>query len=281
MPENSSRIGICAKLAFGNLDARRLVEWFEVQRLFGVDMIIAYRYNLNSQAGKVFNYYEKLGISKLYEFDIPEKVLRDVGDETVQSWNDEQVTLYDCQEMLYLYDYVGVVDFDEFLIPKTENFTNAWKIFFEEQFQWQFFSAIVFFVQMHITTWDKGKHPLFIGQYTNGTQPMADRVKEVYMPSRIIPGSVFTHRVKPLQNHTRTYISPRLATIHHFRICRKEWLQSDKIEMEYTIEPEIPSDEYNQAYQCNTFEQHHCPEVEKLANVVKSRVIQALMDIGV
>ncbi|KAL4228494.1 hypothetical protein ACF0H5_011542 [Mactra antiquata] len=279
---NSSRIGICAKLAYGNLDARRLVEWFEVHRLFGVDMIVAYSYNLNSKARKVFSYYEKLGISKLYEFDIPEKdeVSRDVGVKNVQSWNDEQIALYDCQERLYFYDYVAVVDTDEFLIPKTDNFSNAWKKFFEKQFQRRLLSAILFKIQIHVTTWDKRNHPLFIGQYTNGTKPMYDRVKEVYMPSRIKSGTVSTHSLKPLPKYSRTYANPRLATIHHFRTCRKEWLKSDK-NVTKDMKNKKSSNGNNQTSKCDTLEKHHCPEVEKLANVVKDQVVQAMKNIGV
>ena len=34
-----------------------------------------------------------------------------------QAWQDEQVAVYDCQERLFRYKYVGVTDIDEFIVP--------------------------------------------------------------------------------------------------------------------------------------------------------------------
>ena len=48
----------------------------------------------------------------------------------MQYWNDEQVLLFDCQERLRIYDYVAIMDTDEFLIPSTKQFKNAWNIYF-------------------------------------------------------------------------------------------------------------------------------------------------------
>ena len=42
---------------------------------------------------------------------------RDVGDKNAQAWQDEQVTVFDCQERLRGYSFVSVVDLDEFLLP--------------------------------------------------------------------------------------------------------------------------------------------------------------------
>jgi hypothetical protein len=65
-------IAVCSKLAFGSLDARRLIEWFEVHRLFGVDKVFSYLYKLNSSAKKVFEYYENLGMVETRDFYLPE-----------------------------------------------------------------------------------------------------------------------------------------------------------------------------------------------------------------
>jgi hypothetical protein len=65
-------IAVCSKLAYGSLDAERLIEWFEVHRLFGVDKVFTYLYKLNSAAKKVFDYYENLGMAETYEFHLPD-----------------------------------------------------------------------------------------------------------------------------------------------------------------------------------------------------------------
>ena len=46
-----------------------------------------------------------------------ENVKRYVGEKVPEAWNDEQVVVYDCQARLSGYNYVSVLDFDEFLVP--------------------------------------------------------------------------------------------------------------------------------------------------------------------
>ena len=47
-------------------------------------------------------------------------VRREVGGKTDQWWDDEQVAVYDCQERLSNYTYVGVIDIDEFIVPQQD-----------------------------------------------------------------------------------------------------------------------------------------------------------------
>ena len=48
---------------------------------------------------------------------------RSVGQKNAQVWNDEHVTIYHCHDRLINYKFVGVLDFDEFIIPhKDRNF---------------------------------------------------------------------------------------------------------------------------------------------------------------
>jgi hypothetical protein len=43
------------------VDPIPIVEWFEAQRIFGVDKVVAYPYRLNANALKVLKYYESVG----------------------------------------------------------------------------------------------------------------------------------------------------------------------------------------------------------------------------
>jgi hypothetical protein len=117
----------------------------------------------------------------------------------MQYWNDEQIALYDCQERTRNYDYVAVVDTDEFIIPSTNVFKNAWTKFFQEPYLAGFFVL----VSVHVTTWGPGRpnHSLFIGQYNNCTLPWNDRMKGIHMPSRVKPGFVSTHNFEPLPEY--------------------------------------------------------------------------------
>lgn len=84
-PENTSRylkvhapevkpggLAICGKLAYGHmLNTRKLVEWFETQRLLGVDKIQIFSYNISGISLKVFKHYEDLGLLNLLPYKLP------------------------------------------------------------------------------------------------------------------------------------------------------------------------------------------------------------------
>ena len=53
----------------------------------------------------------------MYLIFFTENVKRYVGEKVPEAWNDEQVVVHDCQARLSGYNYVSVLDFDEFLVP--------------------------------------------------------------------------------------------------------------------------------------------------------------------
>lgn len=72
--KSESGLAVCGKVSYGKLDAKRLVEWFEVQRLLGVDKVLTYTYKLNTQAMNVLDYYESIGYAEIIrDFDFPFK----------------------------------------------------------------------------------------------------------------------------------------------------------------------------------------------------------------
>ena len=69
-PEGTS-FGVCAKIAYGNLSAESIVEWFEYQRHMGVSKVMAYTYKLNEAAMKVMDYYSSIGFAEILPFSLP------------------------------------------------------------------------------------------------------------------------------------------------------------------------------------------------------------------
>lgn len=69
-----SNIAICSLISYRSQDAALLVEWFEAQRLLGVNKIVTYTQDLNSDAIRVLDYYESIGlVHVIHEFDMPKK----------------------------------------------------------------------------------------------------------------------------------------------------------------------------------------------------------------
>lgn len=72
-PQHSNTIAICAKIIYDHYPADRLIEWFEFNKLMGVDKIMMYRYNISKNAQKVLDYYEINGFLETIEYDYPLK----------------------------------------------------------------------------------------------------------------------------------------------------------------------------------------------------------------
>lgn len=71
---NESGLAVCGKISYGNMDAELILEWFEVQRLLGVDKVLTYTYKLNDQAMAVLEYYESIGYAVIMrDFEYPEQ----------------------------------------------------------------------------------------------------------------------------------------------------------------------------------------------------------------
>ncbi|CAC5399550.1 unnamed protein product [Mytilus coruscus] len=72
--KDESGLSVCNPFTFGNIDARHMLEWFEFQRLVGVDKVLTYTYKLNKQAMAVLEYYESIGYAVVIrDFDFPLK----------------------------------------------------------------------------------------------------------------------------------------------------------------------------------------------------------------
>ena len=65
-------IAVCTKLAFGNLSASEMIEWFEVQKSLGVSKIVTYTHRLNAAAMEVLKYYQSEGLGEYFPFDLPD-----------------------------------------------------------------------------------------------------------------------------------------------------------------------------------------------------------------
>ena len=63
---------MCGKLAFDALNASRLVEWLETAKLLGASKVFLYMNNLNTNASRVIDFYQRTGLVWSTQFDIPE-----------------------------------------------------------------------------------------------------------------------------------------------------------------------------------------------------------------
>ncbi|KAK3600274.1 hypothetical protein CHS0354_013701 [Potamilus streckersoni] len=223
-PGNNT-LALCAKIAFGNLNADLTVEWIEYNKNMGVDKIAVFVSNLSSTMSRIFQHYQNTGFLDVHPFALPmvDTINRKLGQKTGQGWSDEQVPVYDCMDRLAGYSYVGIVDFDEFIFPLQDKdfkqFVNRLKKTYHDV------SLFTFLVDIYVMDWGKmnENEKLLITQFTNRTQTMQDRVKNIVIPDWIETGSVSTHKAVPRKGYKRIWIPKTVAVLKHFRSCRPDW----------------------------------------------------------
>ncbi|CAG2209337.1 unnamed protein product [Mytilus edulis] len=105
---SQGELAVCTTVLYGSLSANLLLEWFEVQRILGVDKVISYTKNLNDDAMKVLEYYESLGLTDIIHvagFPTRDKDIR-LSDNTDRVWINQEVFALDCHTRILKYVHV-------------------------------------------------------------------------------------------------------------------------------------------------------------------------------
>ncbi|KAK7473960.1 hypothetical protein BaRGS_00034789, partial [Batillaria attramentaria] len=208
--DGTNKIGICAKMAYGDLDPELLVEWFEFAKLVGVDVVQVFYHIVSERAMDVFRYYENTGFVMLLPITLAVKkgssprVYHGTSEgeaprgTLVNLWMDGKVTLNDCWHRLSRYDFVIIMDFDELLLPSLPHKTLL------EVFQ----SSIFFLRHLEHTVSDKLDNKGY-----GKSSP-----KTVFLPQRV--WQVGSHVLRPLQNYKREYLPKDSHKFLHYRHCK-------------------------------------------------------------
>ncbi|XP_076435395.1 uncharacterized protein LOC143275290 [Babylonia areolata] len=223
-------LAICAKIAYGvNLNPNKLVEWFETQRILGVDRIQLFDLNNTEMVLRILRHYEDTGLLDLLPYALPGRpwgrsLLNKKGT-YARFGDDEELVLWDCRLRLAGYDYVMDVDTDEVIMPR--NFKTL-KPFFKQQFaRHPKACSLSFKVQFFLDHWGPvvPEAPLLFLRYLNSTYPGAQVSKLVYLPCRTHQAK--THVVHPYPGYRMfRYVSTSEGTVFHYRSCKPNWTWS-------------------------------------------------------
>ncbi|XP_076101032.1 uncharacterized protein LOC143070749 [Mytilus galloprovincialis] len=214
--------GICTKIAYNYINPVYLIEWFEYQKMMGVDMVLISLQSLNEDSYEVLRYYEREGIAKLISFpkEMPGKLDRGF---TPQQWHfhqsthDEQVAVYSCKEFLQGFAFVAIIDFDEIIVH--DKFSEYSKFLKSELLpSYPDASAFTLNVSFFITDWGvSGVEPLMTSRYLRRTSPLAYRYKNIYLPHRT--ETIDTHRTRSKSGYRRISLQSHNVVLHHYRDC--------------------------------------------------------------
>lgn len=224
-------IGVCLRVQYGSLNPEKLVEWFEYVRLMGVSKVMAYYYELESYGLKVLDYYKQIGFLEMVLMT-PARSKAAKSHLLKRSMLDKQILVDNvmaangCKQRMLGFDYVVVMDTDQFIIPKgnsksfAELFSDALK---RKPGSSSFrFDQHVVFMNWNVTR----KSPLHITKHTTRTKSFS------YAENVTTPCLVFkpqrTFYVGKDQVLTRTPFKfeqapSDLYELFQYRFCNKAW----------------------------------------------------------
>jgi len=111
-PANKKDFLVCGPVAYGSLDPYRLIEWFEMLKILGVDHVVVYDIGVFATARRVFEHYVREGF-----LDFRKTVLFD-SHEPYHHKLHCSPTINDClYRNMHAYNYIVVIDFDEMIVP--------------------------------------------------------------------------------------------------------------------------------------------------------------------
>ncbi|XP_071132806.1 uncharacterized protein [Mytilus edulis] len=229
-PVKENKFAICAKVAYNYLNPLYLIEWFEYQKMMGVDTVLIALQQINEDAYAVFKYYEREGIAILISFPckLPGNIDRSFAPDKWhyhQSTHDEQVAVYSCKEILQGFGFVAVVDLDEYIV--NGNFSKYTDILKSELLP-AFPNAAAFTlrVSFFITDWGvSGVEPLMTSKYIRRSKPIFSRYKNIYLPNR--SATMDTHQVWPMKGYRRIMLRSHNVILYHYRKCKSSGNTTD------------------------------------------------------
>ncbi|XP_060551474.1 uncharacterized protein LOC132713042 [Ruditapes philippinarum] len=216
---------VCGKIIYGDINIALTVEWMEYHKYMGVNKVILYPYKLSVMGSKLLKYYRSIGFVDVVHLTLPPSAeTHRPGMKTKEAWNIEQLVVHDCQGRLSGYQYVGVIDLDEFIVPVTDR--NLETMMNKLLYILPNMSAVEVYGEMFILDWPPtnkaGK--LVISKYEDRTISNApvdiNQRKLIHIPARVQRGSVVTHGCKAHNSSYTIFKDPlSIMNINHYRKC--------------------------------------------------------------
>ncbi|KAK6166502.1 hypothetical protein SNE40_023171 [Patella caerulea] len=218
----------CIKVAFGFVEPEHIVEFFEIHRILGVKKFLIHNLNFDKESLKVLKHYEQAGFLEIVPIDFPgstserQKKIR----YKLPLLADAQVAVYDCIERLSGYQFVGIIDFDEILLPSNKyrnipHLLKYWSKLYSNA------ASFTFGVENFMSNWNETNvnSSLHFMRYIYRDVALYDRPKCVHIPGRV--SFVWTHDALPLPTYKKYRIPFNAGIIHHYRKCRRH-ISEDK-----------------------------------------------------
>jgi hypothetical protein len=114
-PQEKRSLAACVQVSYGNLNALKLIEWLELQRILGVEMIGIYNMSItDGPAGDVLRYYSQTTTDGLSEPFVDLRRSDHIQDGFQQYLLHGSPVINDCvYRHMHRFKHIAVIDFDE------------------------------------------------------------------------------------------------------------------------------------------------------------------------
>ena len=242
-PTTPLDFGVCVGPSFGHLDEAKIVEWFELYKIFGVKEFNIYNVSLDAGLKRVFSHYisnEELIVNEMPSI-IPVYNLDTAHLNTLPADNHCLFT------NMYRYKHIVVVDFDEYITPKQNNTYSQLVDILDKKHKDKVWSSYTFFNQY-----------FFNGYPSDNSQPeyltvLQKRIRYKTSEFMLTPKSFINphncmlfmphHCFKPYPGIPPiTSVPADLATNQHYRACGYPTFSKHYGKCEEHLKTRIPDD---------------------------------------
>ena len=227
-PERKT-LAVCVKPITGHFSVSRLVEWFELVRLSGVDKIILYNSDIFGTGRYVLDYYRRIGVATVVTWPFLLAVLQ-VADSPSISPEErygiyQQTYLLAMHDCLYkfrgAYENLLFIDLDEVLLPtKYKTLIEMTKVM---RRQFKYGAGFLFNTAWHFEEHGEIKNEsipdyLYMQRYARATTPGDVQPKSIVASDRTISVNFHSILDVPRHDYSNEVMSvEQFAYLHHYR----------------------------------------------------------------
>ncbi len=233
-PETRQNLVVCVAPMHGSIDPYRLVEWFEMVKLLGVDKVVAYNESLDERSSRIMRHYRDQGYLDVWQMDID--YMKAEG-RALSRWRGP-VSMSDClYRSMYRYDRLLGMDFDELIIPR-ETRTLPQLIAKLEQQEENPNKTVrtinyAFVGSFFVANTTKGQHfSVLHHNYRQNRFDTSYKKSIVYPLGCLSMMNHYCHKIIPgltVSGQDRTLVDTDVAFVHHYRPSIKKRNRYDDV----------------------------------------------------
>lgn len=233
-------VGICVKAVWGKVNAFKLAEWIELNRLAGVTKFIFYDVATTGSARKVIDYYSRLGIVDIIQYSYAITMAYLTKDDSFDnhlkksSMAMEQAFLVSINDCLYRYQdqfkYLLVTDLDELLLPTTDE--NLVQMLTRAAKDNSDAASYTFHTAWHFEEFGEAYYNappyLQFQKYARRSEVIKSQPKSIFMADRFVSANWHGVIMMPWGHGPElkgnVYLSPEdYGFVHHYRLCKDKY----------------------------------------------------------